>query len=103
MPIFRSPLATALGTAPDPDASIYIASAEVTKLAQQIGINKLITYLKAQSLWTTLAGGFLLGNDVQKSGASLIDLKAGTSATLCLLYTSPSPRDKRQSRMPSSA
>ena len=23
--------------------------------------------------------------------------------TLCLLYTSPSPRDKRQSRMPSSA
>jgi hypothetical protein len=82
MPIFRSPLATALGTAPDPDASIYIASAEVTKLEQQIGINKLITYLKAQSLWTTLAGGFLLGNDVQKSGTSLIDLKAGASATL---------------------
>ena len=25
------------------------------------------------------------------------------SGTLCLLYTSPSPRDKRQSRMPSSA
>ena len=25
------------------------------------------------------------------------------SATCCLLYTSPSPRDKRQSRMPSSA
>ena len=28
------------------------------------------------------------------------DQKRGTS---CLLYTSPSPRDKRQSRMPSSA
>lgn len=82
MPIFRSPLATALGTAPDSDASIYIASAEVTKLEQQIGINKLVIYLKAQSLWTTLAGGFLLGNDVQKSGTSLIDLKAGASATL---------------------
>ena len=25
------------------------------------------------------------------------------SSTTCLLYTSPSPRDKRQSRMPSSA
>ena len=25
------------------------------------------------------------------------------AAGLCLLYTSPSPRDKRQSRMPSSA
>ena len=24
-------------------------------------------------------------------------------ANICLLYTSPSPRDKRQSRMPSSA
>ena len=26
-----------------------------------------------------------------------------TSNNICLLYTSPSPRDKRQSRMPSSA
>ena len=28
---------------------------------------------------------------------------AWSSACTCLLYTSPSPRDKRQSRMPSSA
>jgi hypothetical protein len=82
MPIFRSPLATALGTAPDPDAAIYIASAGITKLNQQIGINNLVLYLKAESLWTTLNGGFLFGNDVQKSGTSLIDLKAGASATL---------------------
>ena len=27
----------------------------------------------------------------------------GVAVTCCLLYTSPSPRDKRQSRMPSSA
>ena len=27
----------------------------------------------------------------------------GEAITICLLYTSPSPRDKRQSRMPSSA
>jgi len=82
MPIFRSPLATALGTAPDPDAAIYIASSGITKLNQQIGINNLVLYLKAESLWTTLNGGFLFGNDVQKSGTSLIDLKAGASATL---------------------
>ena len=32
------------------------------------------------------------------------DFKVPPSAlTTCLLYTSPSPRDKRQSRMPSSA
>ena len=30
-------------------------------------------------------------------------LIAGHETTSCLLYTSPSPRDKRQSRMPSSA
>ena len=29
--------------------------------------------------------------------------KTGDEAPICLLYTSPSPRDKRQSRMPSSA
>ena len=28
---------------------------------------------------------------------------ADSEFTVCLLYTSPSPRDKRQSRMPSSA
>ena len=28
---------------------------------------------------------------------------AGQEIRICLLYTSPSPRDKRQSRMPSSA
>ena len=31
------------------------------------------------------------------------DLALGYIANACLLYTSPSPRDKRQSRMPSSA
>ena len=36
--------------------------------------------------------------------ASIIDAGLGTAASrCCLLYTSPSPRDKRQSRMPSSA
>ena len=29
--------------------------------------------------------------------------RAGMKVVICLLYTSPSPRDKRQSRMPSSA
>ena len=35
-----------------------------------------------------------------KCGATWID---GQHYWSCLLYTSPSPRDKRQSRMPSSA
>ena len=38
-----------------------------------------------------------------RSGRALIDLSYKGQDYVCLLYTSPSPRDKRQSRMPSSA
>ena len=44
------------------------------------------------------------GEDVSYSAdLSVSDILAFTVAWSCLLYTSPSPRDKRQSRMPSSA
>ena len=35
--------------------------------------------------------------------AGIDDIVESTDVNSCLLYTSPSPRDKRQSRMPSSA
>ena len=35
--------------------------------------------------------------------ATIVLAAAGADFDTCLLYTSPSPRDKRQSRMPSSA
>ena len=38
-----------------------------------------------------------------RPGGSWLALKALPLCIPCLLYTSPSPRDKRQSRMPSSA
>ena len=37
------------------------------------------------------------------AGSSGLALVANEGTLTCLLYTSPSPRDKRQSRMPSSA
>ena len=42
---------------------------------------------------------------LEKSGLSDLadDQKVSFEISSCLLYTSPSPRDKRQSRMPSSA
>ena len=40
--------------------------------------------------------------DGEACGATALHLPSGRTVT-CLLYTSPSPRDKRQSRMPSSA
>ena len=38
-----------------------------------------------------------------RKGESAADKAKRASFKACLLYTSPSPRDKRQSRMPSSA
>ena len=49
------------------------------------------------------------GNAVDENGIPLTDISGNPltasddSDSGCLLYTSPSPRDKRQSRMPSSA
>ena len=41
---------------------------------------------------------------ISKTKIDILVNSAGiTGSTACLLYTSPSPRDKRQSRMPSSA
>ena len=53
----------------------------------------------------------LLANEAQaariaKGGCavpSMLTARRDEDARTCLLYTSPSPRDKRQSRMPSSA
>ena len=39
----------------------------------------------------------------QLEDAGLVAARHNAAGTVCLLYTSPSPRDKRQSRMPSSA
>ena len=51
-------------------------------------------------------GGFgLLSGEVTFIATTLIVIDVVLAALFwsCLLYTSPSPRDKRQSRMPSSA
>ena len=40
---------------------------------------------------------------VYELNMSLVSAKAGYTYDLCLLYTSPSPRDRQKSRMPSSA
>ena len=48
-------------------------------------------------------GQVTLGTSVIKSNANKIRTFHNDQIIVCLLYTSPSPRDKRQSRMPSSA
>ena len=62
----------------------------------QIGVASLLGFGLAWLLGWSLAAGLVFG--LALSVASTVVL-----VRACLLYTSPSPRDKRQSRMPSSA
>ena len=50
----------------------------------------------APSIWSLLGGRFVIAS-IRLDGASINLTKS------CLLYTSPSPRDRQKSRMPSSA
>ena len=97
------------------------ATAEATRISEQAQAQiaaerqQAAAQLKGEvgSLATTLAGK-IVGESLEDDARSqrvvdrfLADLeaseKAASSTEACLLYTSPSPRDKRQSRMPSSA
>ena len=49
--------------------------------------------------WVEQGKGILMHKFPDKDA----NLKYGAKLTVCLLYTSPSPRDRQKSRMPSSA
>jgi uncharacterized protein YciW len=59
--------------------------------------------------WSTVATYMALNSDVDSAlakylGTLRLHMRLAISAVLsCLLYTSPSPRDRQKSRMPSSA
>ena len=52
--------------------------------------------------WTPVAGKSVVDDKHASTGDQCLQLTGGEGAS-CLLYTSPSPRDQRGSRMPSSA
>ena len=55
-----------------------------------------------EEIWHKMANNEIITFDVIASFKN-IKPKITPKIGICLLYTSPSPRDKRQSRMPSSA
>ena len=73
------------------DISLELRRGEVVALLGPNGSGKTTTFYSIAGL-TSSDGG-----QVKIDGMDV------TTMPICLLYTSPSPRDKRQSRMPSSA
>ena len=79
------------GAAVDPVPAMgYVLTVGAIALAVMTGLHVKAAMLLIHSYVLLPMGLFSAGSDVAMWG-------------LCLLYTSPSPRDKRQSRMPSSA
>ena len=103
------------------ETALTAASRARMYAAEKDGDNRASIVSKLLNMRERLLGGILLGNNMVNILASVLTTavftnvfgtggKALVGATvlmtlliLCLLYTSPSPRDKRQSRMPSSA
>ena len=96
------------------------AVADDHQAAQSIGIplNRIWVIVWSVAGFSALVAGIIWGSKLGvQFSLSLVALKAlpvvilgglvvvghGAQRAACLLYTSPSPRDKRQSRMPSSA
>ena len=54
-------------------------------------------------VWLPDHKALMPGDNIYNTFPNLYTIRGTTHRNVCLLYTSPSPRDKRQSRMPSSA
>ena len=62
-----------------------------------------IGFKKSASAFTTGLKEIIVKKEINDENLNKIEEFLIQSDVGCLLYTSPSPRDKRQSRMPSSA
>ena len=77
------------------EQTIYVPYDKLRDVFERDGRGVFLPYDKFKKLWSQ-------ARDNQPKKAELT-APLGALITDCLLYTSPSPRDKRQSRMPSSA
>ena len=59
--------------------------------------------VKAPDSFNNITIGYIPITDDEKAKGRVLEVTLFDILKGCLLYTSPSPRDKRQSRMPSSA
>ena len=85
------------------DASIFQAEAVAVQQAAAFLYNHFNPSYKYIRFFTDSQAVLLAIQNRQTFSNTIMDTKYALNKVACLLYTSPSPRDKRQSRMPSSA
>ena len=81
------------------DVRRAVAAAARSTLEDKVSIVRRIVLGSMAAGVTTLHANYEPMQIVRRATETIRDI----NVTYCLLYTSPSPRDKRQSRMPSSA
>ena len=92
------------GTIPDLDVITNVVTDEMTALAFHRGISHSFLFAFIAPLAIGYAADKLYKSGFYKrKGYKLWVMIGGMLFYACLLYTSPSPRDRQKSRMPSSA
>ena len=86
-------------TIPTGQGGIYYCTLAVSWSAS----TRMILFLEKNGTVVVGSDGEDGNNYAFQSFSSLLNLSAGDVLKTCLLYTSPSPRDRQKSRMPSSA
>ena len=94
MPIFR-------GTGGSGDASTNAYASEVATSAQTATTKANEASASAAAAATSATNA--AGSEASVSADATTASNAASQSQTCLLYTSPSPRDRQKSRMPSSA
>ena len=82
--------------------SMYAAKG-IGLAAPQIGINKELLVIDVNFEDSAAEPLILVNPEITDFGTTLNSYEEGCLSIPCLLYTSPSPRDRQKSRMPSSA
>ena len=90
----------------DPSCVKYFAGCDEIWHAGDLGVIAIADKLKDKKIFKAVYGN-IDGYDVRSEYPEILEWKCEDVKVLmlhiCLLYTSPSPRDRQKSRMPSSA
>ena len=74
---------------------------DLLEMAEQMGIENMARSRKQDVIFALLKKHAKSGEEI--SGDGVLEILQDGFGSVCLLYTSPSPRDRQKSRMPSSA